>query len=93
MSPMREGEIREIGTFLTVRLLPQLPKQVTCRWEVLNRDGIVLGQVRFHTGWRKYIFAPEESTIFDHNCLVDIIKFLADIKDVRVGTPEGATNV
>ncbi len=88
MSPMQPGDVKPLGKFLRVRLLPHLPKAVTCRWEVQNNEGTVLGDVHWCTGWRKYVFAPEERTIFDHNCLVDVIRFLAEIKDVRVPTGE-----
>ena len=35
----------------------------------------LIGWVKFNPGWRKYIFIPAESTIFDAGCLRDIADF------------------
>ena len=36
---------------------------------------IPLGTVRFHGAWRKYVFMPEDRTIFDPDCLQEILVF------------------
>lgn len=40
-------------------------------WWVTNKD-IILGEVRWHTRWRKYAFYPESNTIFEEDCMRDI---------------------
>lgn len=45
-------------------------------WDVttLDRSGLV-GQVRWFTQWRKYVFHASANTIFDFDCMTEIAEF------------------
>lgn len=52
-------------------------KRVTALWTVIAKQGdVVLGHVRWDTGWRRYVFAPALNTIFEQDCLRDIASFI-----------------
>lgn len=45
-------------------------------WAVVNKDnGSELGIVEWYTGWRKYVFVPHASTLYEQDCLRDIADF------------------
>jgi hypothetical protein len=49
----------------------------TDTWEVWSLDKANhLGTVEWYSRWRKYVFSPEHSTIFDEDCLRSIAVFL-----------------
>jgi len=49
------------------------PSGKTKIWDVVNyMFGIVLGVVKWHAPWRKYIFFPAKETGFDSGCLREI---------------------
>ena len=43
----------------------------------------LLGFIRWHTGWRRYVFAPEEGTEYDTRCLRDIASFCTARMEAR----------
>lgn len=50
-----------------------LPKRKTPIIFVYNKLNEELGQIRFYPQWRKFVFYPKADTLFDSNCLEDII--------------------
>lgn len=50
-----------------------LPKRKTPIIFVCNKLNEELGQIRFYPQWRKFVFYPKADTLFDSNCLEDII--------------------
>lgn len=55
---------------------PQPAKAKTRRWTVVSRVGAsALGQVAWFPRWRKYVFVPAASTVFDQGCMRDIADF------------------
>jgi len=44
-----------------------------------NKSKALLGDVVFFEPWRKYVFEPEDDSIFDETCLADIIHFLKQL--------------
>lgn len=40
--------------------------------DVTNKNGIYLGTIRFYPQWRQFIFAPDERTVFNTDCLTQI---------------------
>ena len=49
----------------------------TEKWKVISAMGShELGIVSFHPAWRKYVFWPEKSTIFDPACLRELADFV-----------------
>ena len=64
-------------------------KPKTKVWEVkrkaleINLDGISLGYIKYFGRWRQYAFFPHEGTIWNWECLQDIILFLNYENDLR----------
>ena len=50
-----------------------LPKRKTPIVFVCNKSSEELGQIRFYPQWRRFVFYPKADTLFDSNCLEDII--------------------
>lgn len=45
-------------------------------WRVETKDGgVLLGHVSWWPRWRKYVFNPASSTLFEQDCLRDIAEF------------------
>jgi len=52
-----------------------LPK--TRRWDVVNtRTNEVVGEIQWYGGFRKYVFFPEDDTLYDASCMQMIGDFL-----------------
>lgn len=52
---------------------------VTRYWAVKAKQGNTpLGMVRWHSAWRRYVFRPEEDTLFDADCLCELQAFLRE---------------
>lgn len=47
---------------------------VTKVWTVAIQ-GVRLGQIRWWSPWRRYVFAPSEGTLFDTTCLEELARF------------------
>lgn len=54
------------------------PKNLsTKRWRLTSADGAnVLGAIGWHSPWRRYVFYPQASTLFEVDCLREIADFL-----------------
>lgn len=51
---------------------------------VYTKDDVHLGDISFWPAWRKYVFNPAWSTMFDNNCLSEIISKLDEMnKEIR----------
>ena len=46
-------------------------------------DGLYLGMIRWHTGWRQYIFEPFENTFYSWDCLKDLSDFIKNLMEER----------
>ena len=40
--------------------------------DVLNKEGVTLGVIKWNPGWRKYAFYIASGTLFDSECLTDL---------------------
>jgi hypothetical protein len=49
---------------------------------VIN-TGLSLGLIKWHAQWRKYSFFPAGHTIFEKDCLLDIVEFLNSLTTQR----------
>jgi len=49
-----------------------------------KRTKLQLGEIKYYQDWNKYIFEPELNTVFDAECLKDIINWLNDITEGRM---------
>lgn len=54
-------------------------KGVTKVFLVKTKDGGHLGMIKWYSPWRKYSFFPEQHTIFETDCLSDIVSFIKDL--------------
>lgn len=48
-----------------------------------SNEAYLLGQVKWYGPWRKYCFFPNGATIFDKNCLTEIINFIEEQMSTR----------
>lgn len=62
--------------FLEFRPAKVRPGIKTKWWTVWSKSGSLLGNIRFHSPWRKYVFHPDGDTMFDASCMRDIVSFL-----------------
>lgn len=47
----------------------------TSIWRVLDRDSVVLGEIRWYAQWRRYALFPEPGTVWEQNCLETAANF------------------
>ena len=40
-----------------------------------------LGIIKWHGGWRQYVFWPDDKTAWSQDCLIDVAYFLRRIKE------------
>lgn len=52
-------------------------------FNILSKSGDVLGKISWFSNWRKYTFWPEQQTIFDSKCLIEIVSFINDLMEER----------
>lgn len=51
----------------------------TCVWVVLSTgSGALLGQIRWFSRWRQYVFSPHVDAVFNPDCLREIADFVAE---------------
>lgn len=51
-------------------------------WDVLS--GVVrLGEVKWYAPWRRYCFYPDRETLFDRNCLCEVVEFIDEQMKAR----------
>ncbi len=74
--------VRE-SKYLVYRLVTE-PKRKTPIIFVCNKSSEELGQIRFYPQWRKFVFYPEADTLFDSNCLEDIISTINLIQQMWI---------
>ncbi len=50
------------------------------RWFIINKhSGNSIGEISWYNSWRRYVFIPDGETVWDINCLQDIIKFISEV--------------
>lgn len=56
---------------------PRQEGRLTDTWAIFAiQGGDFLGAVKWYSGWRRYVFAPDPDAIFEQDCLRDIANFL-----------------
>jgi len=63
-------------SYLTFELLKVTDSGKTEVWTIESRDESLLGMIRWHPPWRQYTVFLEDCTIFNNQCLKDIIDVL-----------------
>ena len=48
----------------------------TSKWDCQTRNGVVLGSVGWHCGWRQSCYFPKCQAVYSAGCLSDISTFL-----------------
>ena len=77
----------ERNHYLKFELVEQKPK--TMIYSVLSVvSNELLGHIKWHNSWRKYVFFPLENTIFDSSCLTEIRDFIDFLMKKRKETPK-----
>jgi len=63
----------------------QIPfKGKTKKFYVISKSSeITLGEIKWYSQWRQYIFEPSPETIWNRDCLNDIIFFINDLMQDR----------
>lgn len=63
-------------------IFKQIPYEgKTKRFEVISKlHGNILGRISWYGAWRQYIFSPSYPTVWNNNCLKDIINFLEQLR-------------
>ena len=73
-----------IGKWLIAEEMGQAPGRKTKRWEIRNRyEGCTLGEVYWYSQWKKYVFEPQEASVYESQCLRDLSAFLAKQTDAQ----------
>jgi hypothetical protein len=63
---------------------PDDPRAKTKRYFVRSReDETLLGEIRWHSPWRRYSFHPAPGTLFDAQCLGDVQTWLTELMAER----------
>lgn len=53
-------------------------------YRIHAKDGnVLLGEVKWFGAWRKYAFYPATCTVFETDCLTDIVKFINRLMNER----------
>lgn len=69
------SEVRKGGKYL--RFIRDLLQESgkTQRWQVKSKANY-LGEIKWYSGWRQYVFYPYRGTLYNYECLDEISKFL-----------------
>ncbi len=62
------------------------PKRKTSTWLCINHSEVKLGTVQWNSGWRQYIFIPDQTSelMFSASCLDDIGHFIKQLMSQRI---------
>ncbi len=64
-----------MNKFIDFKRIPFKGK--TKKFKIISKlDKDVLGQISWYPGWRRYVFTPTDSTIWDTMCLNEIMSFI-----------------
>lgn len=70
----------KLGEWMTVEQVDWNPgdRRSTNIWQVFDRHGGILGEVRWNGAWRQYVFEPAPvPTTFSRGCLTDLAGFVS----------------
>ena len=49
----------------------------TKKYNIVTKDyPMILGEVKWFSRWRKYSFFPAPNTVFEKDCMMDIVDFI-----------------
>lgn len=67
-----------MGKWIDIIEVPR-ENRITKAFVVKNKDGSFLGDIQWSAPWRKYAFFPSINTLFDADCLNDIVSFMTKL--------------
>jgi len=70
-------------TFIKFEQHPDHPARKTNIWDVKTNDGFPLGNIRWYSPWRRYVFNPVPNTVFDSGCLTAIVSHIDTAMEAR----------
>jgi hypothetical protein len=71
------------GQWLSIAFLAKSKSCKTDIYQVISKEGILLGDIKWCARWRKYAFYPDNDTVFEQTCLNDIAEMLEILKQRR----------
>lgn len=59
--------------------------EVTNRWVIglEKRPNVRLGEIYWFRKWKKYVFVPDNDTVWAKGCLTEVIEFIDDLTKRR----------
>lgn len=60
------------------------PAIKTKRYSVLSKEKHYLGEIKWYGPFRKYSFFPQSGTVFEIQCMTDIINFIKFLTEKRL---------
>ena len=64
-----------MNKFISFRRAAKSKSGKTNTWLVKTDDGTVLGRIKWFGRWRCYAFHPDDTTLYEHECLRMIADF------------------
>lgn len=76
------GEVCTTCKHISFVLTETKPKTDVYR-VISNSGGEYLATIKWHGPWRQYVVQPESDTIWNRDCLRDVIEFIQGLMDAR----------
>lgn len=74
-----------MSKWITFQLAEKQNPKTKVYWVITKEQPCsTLGQIKWFGRWRKYSFFPQPETVFEQDCLNDIISFMEDLERSRV---------
>jgi len=74
--------------YLKFKLIEKKPKtNVYSVFSIMGEYSI--GKIKWYPAWRKYCFFPNAMTIWDSNCLIEVVKQIAKLMKERKSEKNG----
>jgi hypothetical protein len=70
-----KGDITTLS-YIQVHEVGKSDSGKTLRFEVRHESGAVLGWIYWFPRWRKYIYHPKPTTVYEETCLNEIAEFI-----------------
>jgi hypothetical protein len=56
----------------------------TLKFDVVTKDfPSTIGEIKWYAPWRKYSFFPSANTVFEVDCLKDIVSIISELMEAR----------
>jgi hypothetical protein len=83
----------KLGKWTNAECVGPSPSGKTVVWQIAAAaDGCDLGEVRWFSHWRQYVFAPKAGTVWNPDCLDEVSHFTRTITAAhRAGLVLGGT--